>query len=141
MDPSGRLSGCGSGVARLSGTSAVSDITKFAGSVIDYIVLKHLVHQFWKHGSSALSVPRVVLHPFAGSGSTLVAAAPSGRRCIAVELDQDYCDVIVARREQTLGDEVPSRLCRDDQVLGFLEPQRLGVHGRLEVRERLSASC
>src|SRR5438270_3899326 len=24
---------------------------------------------------------------------------------------------------------------------GFLEPQRLGVHGRLEVRERLAASC
>jgi hypothetical protein len=34
-----------------------------------------------------------------------------------------------------------ARLCRDDQGLGSLEPQRLGVHGRLEVRERLAASC
>jgi hypothetical protein len=63
------------------------------------------------------------------------------RRCVAVELDLAYCHAIVARLEQTLGDEVPSRLYRDDQVLGYLEPQRLGVHGRLEVWERLSASC
>ncbi len=52
-----------------------------------------------------------------------------------------HCDVNVARREQTLGDEVPSRLFRDDHVLESLEPQRLGVHCRLEVRERLAASC
>ena len=45
----------------------------------------------------------VVLDPFAGSGSTLVAAALSGRRCIAVELDPVYCDVIVARIERTTG--------------------------------------
>jgi hypothetical protein len=31
-----------------------------------------------------------------------------------------------------------AQLCDNSR---FLEPQRLGVHGRLEVRERLAASC
>ena len=40
---------------------------------------------------------RVVLDPFAGSGSTLIAGEQHGRRCFAVELDPGYCDVIRER--------------------------------------------
>jgi DNA modification methylase len=38
-----------------------------------------------------------VLDPFAGSGTTLMAAEATGRRAALVELDPRYCDVIVRR--------------------------------------------
>ena len=41
----------------------------------------------------------VVYDPFAGSGTTLIAAEQLGRRCVAIEIDPAYCDVIVARWE------------------------------------------
>jgi DNA modification methylase len=42
----------------------------------------------------------VVLDPFAGSGSTLIACERLGRRCFAVELDPAYCDVIRDRYQE-----------------------------------------
>jgi DNA modification methylase len=36
----------------------------------------------------------VVYEPFAGSGTCLIAAAKTGRRCFALELDPGWCDVI-----------------------------------------------
>lgn len=39
----------------------------------------------------------VVYDPFGGSGTTLLAAEPLGRRCRMMELDPAYCDVIVDR--------------------------------------------
>ena len=46
----------------------------------------------------------LVLDPFAGSGSTLIAAERTGRVCAAVELDPRYGDVILARWEAFTGD-------------------------------------
>jgi DNA modification methylase len=41
----------------------------------------------------------LVLDPFAGSGSTLIAAERTGRTCLAVELEPRYCDITLARWE------------------------------------------
>ena len=48
-----------------------------------------------------LSTPTggVILDPFAGSGTTLMAAKKLGRPCIGVELDAHNCDIAVARLE------------------------------------------
>jgi DNA modification methylase len=45
----------------------------------------------------------VVLDPFAGSGSTLIAAEQADRRCFCLELDPRYCDVIRRRYEGFIG--------------------------------------
>jgi site-specific DNA-methyltransferase (adenine-specific) len=45
----------------------------------------------------------VILDPFAGSGSTLIAAERTGRVCHAAELEPRYCDIILARWEALSG--------------------------------------
>ncbi len=44
----------------------------------------------------------LVLDPFGGSGSTLIACEQTDRSCYTIELDEKFCDVIVKRYiEQT----------------------------------------
>lgn len=42
-----------------------------------------------------------ILDPYVGSGTTAVAAQLLGRKCICVEMDEQYCEIIVRRLEQT----------------------------------------
>lgn len=45
----------------------------------------------------------LVVDPFLGSGSTLIACEKTGRKCYGMELDPKYCDVIVKRWEDFTG--------------------------------------
>ena len=48
----------------------------------------------------------IVLDPFGGSGSTLLAAERTGRQARIIEIDPYYCDVILYRYEQMGGKEL-----------------------------------
>jgi DNA modification methylase len=45
----------------------------------------------------------VVYEPFAGSGTTIIAAEQTGRRCVAIEIDPRYAQVAVERWEAFTG--------------------------------------
>ena len=47
----------------------------------------------------------IVLDPFMGSGSTLIACEQSSRVCYGMELDPAYCEVVVKRWEGFTGNE------------------------------------
>ena len=51
----------------------------------------------------------LILDPFGGSGSTLIAAELTGRNCCMMEIDPKYCDVIITRFE-ALTDKLARRL-------------------------------
>ena len=44
-----------------------------------------------------------IFDPFLGSGTTLIAAEKTGRKCYGMELDPKYCDVIIKRWEDFTG--------------------------------------
>lgn len=59
----------------------------------------------WRCMKMHADVGGLVLDPFAGGGTTLIAAEQSGRRCYAMENNPLYCDLIVMRWEQFTGEK------------------------------------
>ncbi|APO87248.1 DNA methyltransferase [Marivivens sp. JLT3646] len=63
----------------------------------------------------------IVLDPFGGSGSTLMAAEQTGRCAYLVELDPLYCDTILARWEAATKRQAEQVLCGWSRVEGGLD--------------------
>lgn len=47
----------------------------------------------------------IILDPFGGSGSTLIACEKLDRRCYMMEIDEHYCDIIIQRWQNYTGKE------------------------------------
>ncbi len=63
----------------------------------------------------------LVLDPFGGSGSTLIACEQTDRSCFTVELDEKFCDVIVKRYIEQVGSAEKVSLLRDGLTYSYEE--------------------
>ena len=61
----------------------------------------------------------LVLDPFGGSGSTLIACEQMDRSCYTIELDEKYCDVIVNRYIELAGSADNVSVLREGQTLKY----------------------
>ena len=72
----------------------------------------------------------IVLDPFAGSGSTLIASEQTGRICYSIELDEKYVDVIVKRYIEYVSCDEEVFLIRDGKKIKYRdleEPEELAI--------------
>ena len=61
----------------------------------------------------------IVLDPFGGSGSTLIACEQTNRICYTIELDEKYADVIVKRYIEQIGSDEEVYLIRDGEKSSY----------------------
>ena len=63
----------------------------------------------------------LILDPFGGSGSTLIACEQTDRSCCTIELDEKYCDVIVKRYVELKGSAEDVSVERDGKMLHYAD--------------------
>ena len=68
----------------------------------------------------------IVLDPFLGSGSTLIACEQTGRICYGIELDEKFVDVIVNRYIEQRGSAEDVSVIRNNMKISY---QQLGEEG------------
>jgi DNA modification methylase len=69
----------------------------------------------------------IVLDPFGGSGSTLIACEQTNRICYTIELDEKFCDVIVKRYIEQVGTFENVSVVRDGLTYRYDELEVLNV--------------
>ena len=63
----------------------------------------------------------LILDPFGGSGSTLIACEQTDRSCYTIELDEKFCDVIVKRYIEQVGTDKDVSVLRDGKEYLYSE--------------------
>ena len=71
----------------------------------------------------------IVLDPFGGSGTTLIAAQHTGRHARLIELDPRYADVIVRRWQEQTGEQAVREAdgIKFDDLAGIVDENRATV--------------
>ena len=67
----------------------------------------------------------IVLDPFLGSGTTMMASQQIDRSCYGIELDPKYCDVIVNRFIEMIGSTEGIKVERNGTILTFEQAKNL----------------
>ena len=67
----------------------------------------------------------LVVDPFLGSGTTLIACEQTDRACFGIELDPKYCDVIVNRYIELVGSTDGITVERNGTVLTYEQAKSL----------------
>lgn len=68
----------------------------------------------------------IVLDPFGGSGSTLIACEQTNRLCYTIELDEKYTDVIVKRFIDQVDSDEEVYLIRDGKKIKYKDLEKEG---------------
>lgn len=63
----------------------------------------------------------IVLDPFGGSGSTLIASEQTDRICYMIELDEKFCDVIAKRYIEQVGTDEGVYVIRNNKKIAYSE--------------------
>jgi len=101
LSKANRAKGYGNLAARLRKGSVLRSIRANSGSVCHHPMEKpvDILRQMIESSSVMYET---VYDPFAGSGSTLIAAAIEGRKAIGVEIEERYCEAAARRFEAEL---------------------------------------
>lgn len=86
----------------------------------DHPTMKPIPLLAYPIGNSSM-VNSVVLDPFGGSGSTLIACEQTDRICRIIELDEKFCDVIVNRYIEQVGSAEGVSVLRDGRTYRYEE--------------------
>ena len=86
----------------------------------DHPTMKPIPLLAYPIGNSSMA-NSVVLDPFGGSGSTLIACEQTDRICRTIELDEKFCDVIVNRYIEQVGSADGVTVLRDGKVCNYEE--------------------
>ena len=86
----------------------------------DHPTMKPIPLLAYPIGNSSMT-NAIVLDPFGGSGSTLIACEQTNRICHTIELDEKFCDVIVNRYIEQVGSTEDVSVVRDGKTRKYEE--------------------